>query len=171
MAAVAWFLALVLATAAAHKALQPARLGQAAARLAGVSAASATLLLVLAGAIEAVAALCLLLPQTQAAGAVFAAAVWSAYALALWRQRGEVLDCGCDLTARPRPVTSGQIARAGVLSAMAIALAALPGAAKAVAADTLAGSLAVTVLAATGLFALYLATSEILAIPRPAWRN
>ena len=171
MAAVACFLALVLATAAAHKALQPARLSAAAARLAGVAPPSASLLLVLAGAIEAVAALCLLLPGTHVAGAAIAAAVWSAYALALWRRRGEVLDCGCDLTARPRPVSTGQVARAAVLAALAIAVAALPALTGGFGTDLVAESLAMTVLAAIGLFALYLATSEILTIPEPAWRN
>lgn len=163
MTPLALLLALVLGVSAAHKAHSPTRLGAAAARLAGVSLPAGQLLLVLTGAAEAVAALCLVLPVATTAGATTAAALWTAYALALWRRRGEVLDCGCDLVDRPRPIGPGQILRAALLASLALALALLPAAASTFSAEAL--------LAALGLFALYLGASEILAIPRPAWRK
>ena len=162
MRALAFFLALVLALSAAHKAQAPDRLATATGRLAGVTGPLATLLMVLAGAIEAVAALCLILPDAVVVGAFIGAALWTAYALALWRQRGAVLDCGCDLVARPRAVGPGHILRPALLAAMALGVAILPP----FASDTLAGD----VLAAFGALALYLAALEILAIPYPRWR-
>jgi hypothetical protein len=73
-----------------------------------------------------------------------------------------VLDCGCDLVARPRAVGPGHILRPALLAAMALGVAILPP----FASDTLAGD----VLAAFGALALYLAALEILAIPYPRWR-
>ena len=94
MAPLPLFLALVLAVSAAHKAQSGARFATATARLAGVSPSAGQLLLVVAAAAEAIAALCLVIPAATVAGALIAALLWSAYALALWRRRGETLDCG-----------------------------------------------------------------------------
>jgi hypothetical protein len=163
MAAPAIFLAGVLAVSAAHKALAPIRLAEAASRLTKLPAPIGQLLLVLTGGVEAVAALCLVFPATMAVGAMMAATLWSTYALALWRRHGEVLDCGCDLIARPRPVGLGQILRPAVLAGVAVLVSALPMAVRTPLPETL--------LAAVGFFTLYLGASEILAIPRPAWRN
>jgi hypothetical protein len=162
MRAVILFLALVLALSAAHKARDPQRLIAATARLTGTAGPVAAMILALAGAIEAVAALCLVLPGGAAIGAPIAAALWAAYAVALWRRRGATLDCGCDLVARPRPVGAGQVLRAALLAALAMAAALLPASEQALALDA---------LAAAGALALYLAASEILAIPRPRWRT
>jgi len=171
MAALAYFLALVLATSALHKAQSPARLAGATARLAGVSAPIGQLLMVLTGALEAIGALCLIVPTTMPVGACLAAGLWGCYALALWRHRGEVLDCGCDLVARPRPVARSQILRAGALAALA--LGAFGSTLPAVTGFGLApqGASLMAIPAAAGFFALYLALSEILAIPAPAWRK
>lgn len=163
MRALALFLALVLALSAAHKAQSPDRLATATGRLAGVSGPMATVLMVLAGGIEAVAALCLVLPGGTMAGALIAAGLWAAYGFALWWRRGETLDCGCDLVARPHPVGLPQILRPLVLAAFALALGLIPLPSS----DTLA----IDVMAAFGALALYLATLELMAIPRPRWRT
>ncbi len=161
MAALALFLALVLATAAAHKVHSRARLGAAASRLAGVSPPMGDIFLVLAGACEAIAALCFVTPAAMVAGALIATAVWAAYALTLWRRYGEVLDCGCEIVARSRPVGLAQILRAGLLAGLAPVVATLPPATQGWE----------SVFAAAGLFAVYLAASEIMSIPKPAWRK
>ena len=172
MAALSYFLALVLAVSAAHKAQSPARLTAATARLAGVSPPIGQLLMVLTGAMEAIAALCLILPATMPIGAGVAAGLWASYALALWRHRGEVLDCGCDLVARPAPVGWHHILRAGGLAALALGTftTTLPAVAGGLGLPPQGLSL-MAIPAAAGFFALYLALSEILAIPAPAWRK
>ena len=42
--------------------------------------------------------------------ALGAALLWLGYAAVLWRHRGQVLDCGCDLVAREKPVDDIAIA-------------------------------------------------------------
>lgn len=161
MAALVLFCAGLLAASALHKALARERLAQAAARLAGVGAVPGLLLLVLAGTLEVVAAACLLAPPLRVVGAVMAALVWGAYALALARRRGETLDCGCDLAARAKPVTTAQVLRAGALAMIAGCIALVPAAPFTLDAP----------FAAAGLLALYLGASELLAIPAPHWRH
>ena len=163
MAPLPMFLALVLAVAAAHKAQSGARLGIAAARLAGVSPSTGQLLLVVAGAAEAIAAICLVIPAATVVGALIAALVCSAYALALWRRRGETHDSGCDIAARPRPIGRGQILRAAVLAGLAALLLVLPAPAGISPAEAL--------LTAFAFLALYFGASELLSIPHPAWRK
>ena len=164
MRALALFLAMVLTLSALHKLRDGDRLRLATGRLAGVAGPLSTVLMVLAGAVEAVAALCLELPEAVPAGAAIAALLWLAYGFALWRRRGEVLDCGCDLQARPRAVDRAQIARPLVLAALAIAAAASPA--------TLATlPLAFDAMAACGALALYFAALDIMAIPAPRWRT
>lgn len=170
MGALILFLALVLAASAAHKAHSPARLAPAAARLAGVAAPLGPVLLVLAGTLEAVAALCLPFGATRPAGLLIAGLVWGGYALALTRRRGEVLDCGCDLVARPRAVGAPQVLRPVALAALALGLLVLPPVPDADG-TLLPMQLPIQLLAALGLFALAIAHAEILAIPRPAWRK
>lgn len=161
MAALTLFLALLLGASALHKALDRERLAHAAARLGGTSTSAGPLLLLIAGTIEVAAALCLLLPEVRATGALIAAALWTGYAAALLRRRGEALDCGCDLVARVKPVMDMQIARPALLALLAVAVAALPAAPFEI----------MTPFAALGLLALYVAAAELLAIPRPAWRK
>lgn len=164
MRALALFLALVLALSAAHKLRDSDRLANAAGRLAGVTGPLASMLMVLAGGVEAVAALCLVLPDTVTVGALIAAVLWMTYAVALWRRRGTVLDCGCDLVARPRAVGSGQIARPLLLAILALTVGEAPWA-------SAPQPLAFDVMAAFGALALYLAALEIMAIPHPRWRT
>lgn len=160
MVPVALFLALLLAGSAVHKAIAHDRLASVASRLTGLRAQGITLLIV-AGTLEAVAAACLVVADLRDAGLLLATAVWSAYAVALLWHRGETLDCGCDLVVREKPVDWPLIARPAVLAAMAAFVSTLPAAPIGVDAP----------FAAAGLLALYLAASELLAIPHPRWRK
>lgn len=160
MAALALFCAALLAASGLHKVLARERLAAATARLAGVSAVPAQLLLILAGTLELAAAALLLAPPLRMAGAVIAALVWSTYALALARRRGETLDCGCDLAARSKPVTTALVLRAAGLAILAGVVAVLPETPFTLDAP----------FAAAGLLALYLGASELLAIPAPQWK-
>lgn len=160
MAALALFLAAVLALAALHKGLARARLAASAARLAGLPLALGPIVLALAATLEALAALALLLPGLKAVGALGAGALWLSYALALWRRRGERLDCGCDLSAREKPVGTTQVLRALLLAALAGAVALAP-AGSAFPADA--------PFAALALLALWFAGGELLNIPQAGW--
>lgn len=161
MAALTLFCALLLAGSAVHKAYERDRLITATSRLAGVGAVAGLLLLILAGTVELVAAACLLIAPLHFAGALIAASLWAAYSLALGRHHGEKLDCGCDLAARAKPVTLPLILRPAALAALAAIVAFTPHATMTIDAP----------FAAAELLALYLGASEILAIPRPAWRT
>ena len=68
----------------------------------------------------------------------------------------------CLGVARPRPVGTAAIARPLLLAALALGVLVVPDQ---------ANLLALDVLAACGGLALYLAASEILAIPHPRWRT
>ncbi|WP_225010326.1 MauE/DoxX family redox-associated membrane protein [Novosphingobium percolationis] len=161
MTALPLFLALVLGGSALHKALDRQRLASAAARLVGVRPSHGLLLLVAAAGVEAIAALCLLAPALRSTGGLLAAGLWVLYGLALARRRGETLDCGCDLVARERPVATWQIVRAFALAALALLVSALPAAGFGLDAP----------FAAAAFLALYLAASELSAIPHPRWRS
>lgn len=161
MAALALFCAVLLAASALHKALSRERLVEATARLAGVGPVPAQMLLILAGTLELVAAACLLAAPVRALGAVIAALVWGTYALALARRRGETLDCGCDLAARSKPVSTALVLRAAGLALLAGIVAVMPDTPFTLDAP----------FAAAGLIALYLGASELLAIPAPYWKT
>lgn len=154
MAALGLFLALLLGASALHKVLARERLGAVTARLAGVPLPLGSVLLALSATVEALAALALLVPALQVGGALAAAALWGAYALALLRHRGKVLDCGCDFAAREAPVGAFAILRP-------VLLAALAGAAALIA--PLAWTLE-TPFAALALAALWFAAGELKSI-------
>lgn len=160
MSALPLFLALVLAGSAIHKALSRDRLAAAAARLSGLYR-QGQLVLIAAGCLELVAAVALLVPALRPTGALIAIAVWLAYGAALLRLRGRTLDCGCDLVAREKPVDWPLIARPMVLALLAVVVAILPPTDFALDAP----------FAAAAMLALYLAASELLAIPHPRWRK
>lgn len=160
MAALSLFFAFLLAGSALHKFVAHDRLAAVAGRLTGLRA-QGQLPLILAGAIEAVAAVCLLVAPLHALGALLACTLWGGYALALLRRRGETLDCGCDLVAREKPVGWPLIVRPAMLAVASAILSTLPAAPVGI--DT--------PFAAVGLLALYLAAAELLAIPHPRWRN
>lgn len=161
MAALPLFLALLLGTSALHKALDRQRLSGAATRLAGTPASTGPLLLIAAAIAEGTAALCLLLAPLRLAGALLALSLWTLYALLLLRRRGQSLDCGCDLVARERPVGWVQITRPALLASLAVLATLLPPMPFTLDAP----------FAAAGFLALWLGAAEILAIPRPVWRN
>lgn len=156
MAAISLFLILILAVSAVHKVLSRVRLAPVAARLAGAPASLGGALLALAASVEALAALALAIPATRAGGALAAALLWSAYALALGRRHGERLDCGCDFTAREKPVDAFAILRAALLAALALPLAYDPAAAV-MAPDA--------PFAALALAALWFAAGELSVLP------
>ncbi len=160
MVALATFIALLLAGSALHKAVAHDRLALVAGKLAGIRS-QGLLLLIVAGTLELVAAACLSVPVLRPTGGLIAVAIWSGYSIALLLRRGETLDCGCDLVAREKPVDWPLIARPAALALLAFFVSTLP-----------AGSIGVdTPFAAVGLVALYLAGSELLAIPHPRWRK
>lgn len=160
MAALVLFCAALLTASALHKVTERERLAGAATRLAGVGAVQGQLLLILAGTLELVAAACLIAAPLRVIGALIAVLVWSTYALALARRRGESLDCGCDLAARTKPVTAALVLRAGGLAALAAGIALFPAAPFTLDAP----------FAATGLLALYLGAGELIAIPAAHWK-
>jgi len=161
MAALILFCALLLAGSALHKATARERLATATAKLAGTGALGGQLLLIVAGTVEIVAALCLLIEQLRMPGALIAAALWAGYAFALARRHGQTLDCGCDLAARAKPVTWALVLRSAVLALLAGGIALLPAAPFTLDAP----------FAAAGLLALYIGASELLAIPAPQWKT
>jgi uncharacterized membrane protein HdeD (DUF308 family) len=161
MAALILFCALLLAASALHKATARDRLAVATAKLAGTGALGGQLLLIVAGTLEIVATLCLLVEPLRMTGALIAAALWAGYALALARRRGQTLDCGCDLAARAKPVTWTLVLRSAGLALLAGGIALLPQVPFTLDAP----------FAAAGLLALYLGASELLAIPAPQWKN
>lgn len=154
MAEISLFLALVLALSAGHKLIERERLASAAAALTGAPRAMGMPISLAVAAYEAATALCLVFAATRQTGAVLAALLWLAYAGALWRRQGTVLDCGCNFAARARPVDRFAVASSLMLAMLATA-------------TTLAPAMPVTFLspfAALGFLALYLALGEIMSI-------
>ncbi len=158
---IALFLALVLLSAAAHKAFQPERMAGAAARLAGTNLSFGRVLAVVAGATEFLAAIALLFAATRPAGAAIAAGLWLLYAVLLVRRRGEAFDCGCTFGAHAVAPRVFAPARAVLFAILAAAAALLP-----------AGAWSPEPLfAALALFSLQAAAGELAAIPDPYWRH
>lgn len=161
MAAIALFCALVLGLSAAHKIMASERTGAAAARLAGVPLVQGRILSFAAAATEGAGAIALLFSETRPLGAGLGAALWAAYAVLLWRQRGRSLDCGCSFGRREKKVGLSTVARPAGLAVLAVAAALLPSAVVTVEA----------IFSALAFFVLYLALDELMAIPQPAWRQ
>jgi Methylamine utilisation protein MauE len=156
MLALTLYLVALLAASALHKLLARERLAAVAARLAGIALPSGALLLALAATLEALAALALLFPALRLGGALAAAALWLGYTAALWRQRGKVLDCGCDLVAREKPVDGLAIARPALLAVLAAIVAFGPAPVWTLDAP----------FAALALLALWFAAGELHSIPK-----
>ena len=148
------FLALLLTVSAGHKLIDRERLAPVAARLASTPTLLGPTLLFAAAAAEALAALALC-AGPPFLGAALAASLWAIYTLALWHKRGETLDCGCDFIRRERPVGAWAIARPAMLAALAGIIMLLPRAAWSVE----------TPFAACALLSLWLAASELSALP------
>jgi hypothetical protein len=151
MGALAYFLALVLLVAAAHKAVARERMAVATARLLGLNHAMGATFAWTAAGIEALAALALILPDTRALGAIIAALLWAGYGVALVRHWGQTLDCGCSFSSRENPVGLFAVARATALALLGVMVAIFPSATFTPEAP----------FAALGFFALLTATGEL----------
>lgn len=149
MTALACFLALVLGSAAAHKLIARERLTAATGRLLGINAALAFPAMLAAAAIEAVAALALLIPATQMLGAAMAMLLWTSYAVALWRSDAGA-DCGCSFGVHRGGIDRFARVRPLVLVLAAVPVLLFPG-----------GYDVVAPFAGLALFAMYLAAGEI----------
>lgn len=157
--AAALFLALVLAAAAVHKLVARDRLTMATGRLLRLDAPLAGVAMLAAAAIEAAAAIALVLTPARPIGALLAAALWSSYGVALLaaRRRGEsAFDCGCGFAVQRKPIDSFTMARPFGLVLLALFVASAPGA---------PAPLVEPVFAALALYALFLAAGEIAALP------
>jgi hypothetical protein len=128
MAALAYFLALVLLVAAAHKAVAHERMAVATARLLSLNSAVGSALAWTAAGLETLAALALILPETRMLGAVIAAMIWAGYGVALLRHWGQTLDCGCSFSSREKPVGLFAVARATALALLGVMVANFPSA-------------------------------------------
>ncbi len=149
------FLASVLILSALHKLMQPARMAQALTKLSGVPSGLASSALLGLASVEFLTGLALVFPQSRMVGAIIAAMIWSTYGAALGRKFGTSLDCGCDFAAREKPIGLFALGRAFGLSLMAILATQIP----------LSPLSIITPFATLALLALYLAMSELAAIP------
>ena len=157
--AAALFLALVLAAAAVHKLVARDRLAMATGRLTGLAPPLAGVVTLAAAAVEVSAAIALVLTPVRPIGALLAAALWLVYSGALLaaRRRGEsAFDCGCGFAVQRKPVDGFTIARPFGLALLAAIVALLP---------ITPVPIVEPVFAALALYALFLATGEIAALP------
>ncbi len=155
MQALVLFLAAILGSSALHKLLARDRLVPVVARLSGAGLPLAGLLLALAATIEALAGLALLIGELRSGGLIVAILVWTGYGAVLARRRSEVLDCGCDLVSREKPVDGLTIARPLLLVLLAALVLAGPAPAWTLDAP----------FAALALLALWFAAAELAALP------
>ena len=161
MLELAIFLAMVLAISATHKLTQPERISQAMAKLSGMPVGIASSAVFGVAALEFLAATALLFAPSRMIGAIFAALIWLAYGIALLRKAGTSLDCGCDFTAREKPVGPFDILRAFGLSMLAVLIALMPATTATI----------ITPFAIFGFLSLYLAMGELATIPKPKERR
>lgn len=157
MYALACFLALVLGSAAVHKLIARDRLTRATGRLLRLNDALAAPAMFAAAAVEAAAALALLIPATQGIGAMIATALWLGYAVALHaahRRGDDAFDCGCSFGRSSKGIDLYTRLRPLALALIALAVVALPGAFE-VAAP----------FAGLAFFAMYLAAGELAVLP------
>lgn len=155
MQALVLFLAALLAFSALHKLIARTRLVPVTARLTKAPLPLAADLLALAAAIEGSAGAALLIPDLQDGALITALLVWLGYGAVLLRHHGEVLDCGCDLVSRERPVTVLAVLRPLLLAALAALVLAGPAPVWSLDAP----------IAALGLLALWFAAAELAALP------
>jgi hypothetical protein len=164
-AQLAVFQALLLTASAVHKASTWSHSLGVMRQFGGVPSSLARAALGVVIASEFVAALLLLVPASRAAGAVVAAALWTVYLALILRailQNRRDLECGCSFgfASRPasRPLGTFQLLRNGVLSGMAVGIAAV---------SAVAGGVSVElsqVLGGLALLALYGAVDQVMAL-------
>lgn len=155
MPAITLFLALVLAASAAHKLMDRPRATLATVRLTGVPSPLGMALVLSAATYEGLAALALAMAPFRQEGAIAATALWTVYALALLRLRGQVLDCGCDFIPREKAVDAVAILRPALLALLALWVATAS-------ADPFSAD---APFAALALLSLWFAASELAALP------
>ena len=155
MVEITLFLASVLILSALHKVVQPARMAQALAKLSGVPTGLASSAILCVASVEFLTGLALVFPQSRMIGAIIAAVIWLTYGAVLARKFGTSLDCGCDFAAREKPIGLFALSRAFGLSFLAILATQVP----------LSPLSIITPFATLALLALYLALSELAAIP------
>lgn len=115
-------LAMLLAFSGLHKLLAFERMRPIVARLTGTPVKRAGFVVLAMAATELCAAAALIVPVYRSLGSSVALLLWSGYGLALLRQRGASLDCGCELFARERPVDAFAICRPLFLAVMALVI-------------------------------------------------
>jgi hypothetical protein len=168
-AQLAWFLALLAAASALHKAFGAERARQAArALLPDAGARGASLAVVAAMLGEACAAVLLLAPSARALGASLAALIWTGYLLVLARAAlaGRTdLDCGCSFGAGHRRLGRFQLARGAVLVGLAaVVVATRLGAGAAAHGGTETASAAALGITAATWLVLYGALDQVMAL-------
>jgi hypothetical protein len=112
-------------------------------------------------AAELSAGLLLLSPSHRAAGGAVAVLIWGTYLLLILRaiaQGRRDVDCGCSFGAARRPLGAYQAARNGILTGVALLVAAVPAGSIA---DPLGGA---QLLAAFALLALYAALDAVMTL-------
>jgi hypothetical protein len=164
----AWFLALLLGVAAAHKLLWRRRALTAVSGLTGLSSWPAGLALGAALGVEMLAAIALLLPDYRTQGALLAALLWSLYLASMVRtllsRRGAV-DCGCSFGKAHRPLGRFQMLRTAALAALAFAIGMQPAGLIAEAGNVSLPALLLTqALCACALLALYAALDAVMSL-------
>ncbi|CAH0357233.1 MauE/DoxX family redox-associated membrane protein [Sphingobium sp. CECT 9361] len=154
--ALALFLCITLVGAAAHKLAGLDRAASAVAGLLGFDA-SARSLAIAAACVELAIGLAALIPTARTGALIGAAILWGGYALLLDRvaRSGRAgFDCGCSLSRRSSD-SGDQRLLAAALAALALAVALSP-------AHAAPGFM--SMIAALGLFAIYIAIGELLSI-------
>lgn len=164
-AQLAVFQTLLLAASAAHKVSTWSRSLGVMRQFGGVPSALASSALGAVIASEFLAALLLLIPAYRTAGAILAAALWTVYLALILRailQNRRDLECGCSFgfASRPssRPLGIFQLLRNGVLSGVAVGIAAVSAVGGAVSVEPS------QVLGGLALLALYGALDQVMAL-------
>jgi Methylamine utilisation protein MauE len=158
------FEAVLLLASGLHKMLRRERSQAAVRELAGVPRHWAPAAVVAVAAVELLASLLLWMPSYRVAGGTLAVLIWGGYLAlilrAIARGRRDV-DCGCTFGAAQRPLGAYHVARNGVLTGVAVLVAA--GSAAGASGSVLASQ----ILAALVLFALYGALDQVMALTPP----
>jgi hypothetical protein len=155
------FQAVLLLASGLHKLARRRRTQSVVHDFAGVPGYLAPFAVGLVAAAELIAGLMLLTPSHRAAGGMLAVLICGLYFLLILRAiaqgRGDV-DCGCTFGAARRPLGAYQLARNGILTGMALLVAA-------VSATSATGPVVATqILAALALLALYGALDQVMAL-------
>jgi hypothetical protein len=155
------FQAVVLMASGLHKLIRRRYMRVVVQEFARVPRSLAPLAAAAAAAAEMSAALLLLSASHRATGGWIAVLIWGTYLLLILRaivQGRRDVDCGCTFGVARRPLGAYQVARNGVLTGMALLVAAVSAVN---AAEPVVGA---QILAALALLALYAALDEVMAL-------